>query len=63
MILQNILFPSTDTCTEETMYFRKGENVSYNYSDDGIAIKKETIFFLTHTSMAFLSKNGSNIRM
>lgn len=40
MILQNILFPSTDTCTEETMYFRKGENVSYNYSDDGIAIKK-----------------------
>lgn len=49
MILQNILFPSTDTCTEETMYFRRGENVSYNCSDDGIAIKKgDTLLFDTY---------------
>lgn len=40
MILQNILFPSIDTCTEELMYFRKEGNVDYTWCDDKIMIGK-----------------------
>lgn len=45
MRLQNILFPSTDTCTEELMYFRRGQDISYNWSSEGIAIAKDGIVF------------------
>ena len=45
MKLQNILFPSTDTCTEELMYFRRGDKVFYNWSSDGIEIQKDGILF------------------
>ena len=34
MILQNILFPSTSTCTNELMYFRKSSNVNKPLSTD-----------------------------
>ena len=45
MKLQNILFPSTDTCTEELMYFRRGDKVFYNWSSDGVEIQKDGILF------------------
>ena len=45
MKLQNILFPSTDTCTEEPMYFRRGDKVFYNWSSDGVEIQKDGILF------------------
>jgi GT2 family glycosyltransferase len=45
MKLQNILFPSTDTCTEELMYFRRGEEISYSWSNDGIGLAKGGILF------------------
>lgn len=40
MKLQNIILPSTDTCTEEAMYFRRGNNVEYSWCSDHILIKK-----------------------
>lgn len=38
MILQNIILPSTDTCVEEPMYFRRSENVFYSWCNDWIDI-------------------------
>lgn len=43
MILQNIILPSTDTCTEESMYFRRENNVEYSWCSDSITIKKNGI--------------------
>lgn len=49
MILQNIIFPSTDTCTDEPMYFRREGNVKYAWSDDKIVIGKNSfIIFDTY---------------
>ena len=44
MILQNILFPSVDTCTEERMYFRRyGEtdDIEYSWCGDHIRVDKD----------------------
>ncbi len=38
MKLQNVILPSTDTCTEESMYFRRGEEVFYSWCNDWIDI-------------------------
>lgn len=38
MILQNVILPSTDTCVEETMYFRRSDNVFYSWCNDWIDI-------------------------
>lgn len=43
MILQNIIFPSTDICTEESMYFRRENTVKYSWCSDCIEIKKNGI--------------------
>lgn len=40
MILQNIIYPSIDTCTEELMYFRRNGNVEYAWCNDRIQISK-----------------------
>lgn len=38
MILQNVILPSTDTCVEEPMYFRRSDNVYYSWCNDWIDI-------------------------
>ncbi len=43
MILQNILLPSTDTCTDESMYFRRENAVDFSWCSDSITIKKNGI--------------------
>ena len=43
MKLQNILFPSTDTCTEESMYFRRSNNVFFSWCTDWIDIHPDGI--------------------
>ena len=43
MILQNLIFPSTDTCTEEKMYFRRADNCIYTWAQDYIAVPKGAI--------------------
>ena len=43
MILQNIILPSTDTCTEESMYFRRENRVEYTWCSDSISFKKNGI--------------------
>ena len=49
MKLQNILFPSLDTCTEERMYFRREKGVSTSLSDSRLKLKKgETVDFDTY---------------
>ena len=40
MKLQDIILPSTDTCTDEAMYFRRENNVEYAWCSDYILIKK-----------------------
>lgn len=42
MILQNIILQSTDTCTDEPMYFRREGNVKYAWCDDKIIIGKNS---------------------
>lgn len=41
MRLQNIILPSTDTCAEESMYFRRMGNVYYAWCTDWIDIYKD----------------------
>lgn len=49
MILQNILLPSTQTSTEENMYFRRNEFVEYSWCSDFIEIgEKGNVFFDTY---------------
>ncbi|MBE6842200.1 MAG: glycosyltransferase family 2 protein [Ruminococcus sp.] len=38
MKLQNIILPSTDTCTEESMYFRRTSDVYFSWCNDWIDI-------------------------
>ena len=42
MILQNLIFPSTDTCTEEKMYFRRSNNAYYTWAQNFIDIMHGT---------------------
>lgn len=57
MKLQNILFPSTDICTEEPMYFRRDDKISYNWSSDGIEIHKNgMVFFDTYFNSFSIEK-------
>ena len=41
MKLQNIIYPSTQNCTEELLYFRRRGEVSYRLSDDHITLDKD----------------------
>ncbi len=43
MILQNLIFPSTDTCTEEKMYFRRSDRCVYTWAQDYIEIPQGAI--------------------
>lgn len=43
MKLQNVLLPSTDTCTEESMYFRRNQKVFYHWCDDKVDIQAEGV--------------------
>lgn len=49
MILQNIIFPSTDTCTEEEMYFRRNGEIDYSWSSEYIQLNNgSSIYFDTY---------------
>lgn len=43
MILQNIIFPSTKTCTEEEMYFRRNGKIDYSWGRDFIKFSKNSL--------------------
>lgn len=38
MVLQNVIFPSTETCTEEQMYFRRTNRVDYLWCNPWITV-------------------------
>ena len=44
--LQNIIFPSTKNCTEESLYFRRIGAVEYSLADSYIRLKKNAIINL-----------------
>lgn len=47
--LQNIIYPSTENCTEESLYFRRFGNVEYSFADKFITLNKEaTVTFDTY---------------
>ena len=47
--LQNIIFPSTDNCTEESLYFRRYGDVEYSLADNYIVLNEEaTVSFDTY---------------
>ncbi len=47
--LQNIIYPSTDNCTEESLYFRRFGDVEYSFADKYISMQEDaTIFFDTY---------------
>lgn len=39
--LQNLIYPSTDNCTEEALYFRRFEDVTYSLADDSIKMDED----------------------
>lgn len=41
--LQNIIFPSTQNCTEELLFFRRFEEVKYSLADDCISMDEEAL--------------------
>lgn len=41
--LQKILFPSTQNCVEETMFFRKNGQIKYSLADDRIYLRKNAM--------------------
>lgn len=41
--LQNIIFPSTQNCTEELLFFRRFENVKYSLADDCISLDEDAL--------------------
>ncbi len=49
MVLQNLIFPSTDTCTEERMYFRRSNDAFYTWTQNYIEIARgATVEFDTY---------------
>lgn len=47
--LQNLIYPSTDNCTEEALYFRRYGDVQYSFADEYITLNEEaTIEFDTY---------------
>ena len=47
--LQNIIYPSTDNCTEEALYFRRFGDVEYSFADKYITLHEDaTISFDTY---------------
>lgn len=39
--LQNLIYPSTDNCTEEALYFRRYGDVQYSFADEYITLNEE----------------------
>ena len=49
MILQNLILPSPETCTEEKMYFRRNGAVDYTWADSNIKIHPDgSVYFDTY---------------
>ena len=49
MKLQNVIYPSTKNCTEESLYFRRVGDVHYSLADECISMDKEAyVFFDTY---------------
>ena len=44
--LQNIILPDTETCTEESMFFRRRGNVFYSLADDAVCMGNDGIIEL-----------------
>ncbi len=44
--LQNILLPDTDTCTEESMFFRRHGNIYYSLADNAVVMGRDGIIEL-----------------
>jgi len=41
MILQNLMFPSVDNCTEEKLFFNKTAKTRYSLAEDCVYMKKK----------------------
>lgn len=69
MILQNIIFPSTENCIEEKMYFRRSEQTRYSFAEDCIYMKKnssvsfDTYFNSFSATNWFKYTNVENVRL
>lgn len=69
MVLQNIIFPSFETCVEDQMYFRASENVEYSCCYDCIKLpENESLLFDTYFNSFSAEKwfkytNAENIEL
>ena len=63
MKLQNILFPSTDTCTKEPMLATERDKVFTTGQAMGVEIQKDGILFFDTYFNGFTIENAVNIRM
>ena len=57
MILQNIIFPSTENCIEEKMFFRRTEKTRYSFAEDCVYMKKNAILSFDTYLNAFSATN------
>ena len=46
MRLQNIIFPSPETCTVEDMYIRRNGRVNFSWAESIVELKKNSSIYL-----------------
>lgn len=63
MILQNLMFPSVDNCTEEKLFFNKTAKTRYSLAEDCVYMKKRHALDLILFIIAFLLVNGLSIQI
>lgn len=64
MILQNLILPSPETCTEEKMYFRRNGAVDYTWAQKVIQIHPGgSVFFDTYFNSLSIGKWGKYTRI
>ena len=57
IILQNIIYPSTDNCTEESLYFKRFGDIRYSLADDFIGMEEDSmLLFDTYFNGFSMSK-------
>ena len=64
MVLQNLIFPSPDTCTEEEMYFRRNGEVDYTWAEKRIRVRPDgAIYFDTYFNSFSIGKWGKYTKL
>lgn len=56
-LLQKVILPNIDLCTEEQLYFRT-QGGKYNYTSRNLLVPRHKVAYLMHSQL----RNGKNIQ-